>query len=94
MEELLKKAESVGYIKMTDATYNHKLVFLDPKFFQALGKACNWEVKDLKVWWERQSLGDKIVLLEPWENMRHTFIYTMDCQGWDKAVEWLAALIK
>ena len=51
-------------------------ILFDPLFWQALGKAEGWRDKDnsRNKFWTSQKEGNKITLLDEWENQCHNFI--------------------
>lgn len=48
--------------------------FLDPLFWQALGKVEGWDTSNMKQWWQKCDIRDRITLLDRWENEMHSFI--------------------
>ena len=76
-----------------------RLLVLDPLFWQALGKAYEWDDIDLKddglIFWSKQSNKDcRITQLDMWVNYALTFHEINLTEGWDKAVAYLEDLIK
>lgn len=68
------KFNSQKTIKSLIMAGGNGVALLDPLFWSALGKSLGWDIKTSKQWWEKQSLKDKIVLLDEWENQMHNFI--------------------
>lgn len=54
--------------------YLQEQIILDPFFWQALGKVEGWDTSNMKQWWQKSDIRDKITLLDRWENEMHSFI--------------------
>lgn len=59
-------------------------VLCDPLFWQALGKACDWDYSEVG------KIGNYV---PDWEINANTFFMTNFAQGWDKAVAYLQEII-
>lgn len=89
MEPIIKKAIQGGFKKgklilTSDGINNYsnpEMFFLDPLFWQALGKACGWG-KDYD--------GEP----EEWLSIALRFYEINLTEGWDKAVAYLAEITK
>lgn len=60
-----------------EATISVNNYLLDPTFWQALGLQQGWRDKDTSrnMFWTFQQEGNKITLLDEWENQMQNFIY-------------------
>lgn len=97
MEQVLNKAKEGGYkspnLIGTEMGYYANVV-LDPKFFQALGKACGWGNMEVSFgnWDEPIKMSTESVI--GWKHIALKFHEINLTEGWDKAVEYLSTLIK
>ncbi len=105
METIIKKAIEGGYPDVlalygtSDAMY--RVTVCEPKFWQALGKACGWEM-DKNIFGlgsDRLSKDEKNYSSFSFTGKR--WIYCAMCfheinltEGWDRAVEWLGGVIE
>ena len=68
------------------ASYQTSKIILDPLFWQALGKACNWREDELRY-------DDSIRDYGAWLYRAETFYNINLTEGFEKAVEYLETLI-
>ncbi len=116
MENIIKKAMQVGGWspnEWDERVYNDsgevRTCLLDSLFWQALGKACGWEVRKVELKLSEQMI--KAVGRDPYFRSQQKVSYDRKTpnswkinamkfheinltQGWDKAVEWLEDLTK
>lgn len=88
-----------GEEKTIPLTTSHQTskIFLDPLFWQALGKASGWNSGvgydgEIKKWYENQVISTQFISQEPcvYEALRfHEINLT---EGWDKAVAYLLSI--
>lgn len=85
MENIIKKAINGGYYAYPIG----RLVVLDTKFWEGLGKTCKWTVDVTD-----DESGKKLYEIDNWMKHALRFHEINLTEGWDKAVEYLSDLIK
>jgi hypothetical protein len=86
MENIIRKSIEGGYIKPIDKTWYE--MYLDPLFWQSLGKACRWEEPKPRFQFDSDNSH------KDWKSNALRFHEINLAEGWSKAVEWLENLIK
>lgn len=104
MEKIIKKAieggydnQNARYIKLgtEDQTHcNYSNIVLDPLFWQALSKSCEWGSTGIhKACLCGKEKHNNYELME-WHINASNFYEINIIEGWEKAVEWLEEIIK
>ncbi len=107
LETLIKKAIEGGYKMkwmsgedtlhfLLRRTNNPEIIFLNPLFFQSLGKACGWEKKthDFSCYANQEGGKCDCIPEDTWEVNAILFYTTNLTSGLDPAIAYLVNLVK
>lgn len=90
MQDIINKGIEGGYVVDTSSYDSIRCSFMNSQFWQALGKAKEWEDGD----WCMGSSGYEYKDKDDWLKHALKFYEINLTQGFDEAVKWLEDLIK
>lgn len=101
MKEIIQKAIEGGFepdglveIYFNEVNDACRAITLDPLFWQALGKACGWEKTIVEHFEGNKPYVMRMFKGEAWMYRYMHFHEINLTEGWNKAVEYLSALVK